>query len=78
MRMGKMGASAIRLLHLFIRDDRGQATVEYILILSMAVFGAGALARAIMGAVNQGVLRLGGALEKDLKTGRMPVSIWNN
>jgi hypothetical protein len=63
---------------LFISDENGQATTEYILILSAAVLGAGALSRGILKAIDDGILYLGGQLEKDLKTGRAPASVYNN
>jgi Flp pilus assembly pilin Flp len=66
-----------RLATRLLRDEGGQATVEYILILSAAIVGAGALSRKILQTIDKGVLRLGGQLEKDLKTGRAPVDIWN-
>jgi Flp pilus assembly pilin Flp len=65
-------------LSLFLRDDSGQAFTEYLLLLSIAVVGAAALARAIMDVLDKGILKLGGQLEKDLKTGRAPLSVWKN
>lgn len=62
----------------FLRDDRAQGTVEYILLLSVAVVAAGALSRLILQTLDNGIKRLGGQLEKDLKTGRAPVGIWEN
>jgi hypothetical protein len=62
----------------FYRDDRGQSITEYMLILSAAVVGAGVLARAIMDVLDKGILKLGGQLEKDLKTGRAPLGVWRN
>ncbi|OFZ73944.1 MAG: hypothetical protein A3K03_04845 [Bdellovibrionales bacterium RIFOXYD1_FULL_44_7] len=62
----------------FVRDDKGQATVEYILLLSVTAVAAGALSRAILSTIDKGILRFGGQLEKDLKTGRTPVTIWKN
>lgn len=59
-------------------DESGQAVTEYILILSAAVIGAAALARTLLGVLDQGILRLGGQLEKDLKTGRAPLNVWRN
>lgn len=58
--------------------ERGQATVEYVLILSLTVATAIGLAKGILGAVDSGILRLGGQLEKDLKTGRAPLNVWIN
>ena len=60
------------------RDQRGQATVEYILILSVTILGAAGLSRAIVGAFDSGILRFGAALEQDLRTGRSPLDIWKN
>ena len=62
----------------FIRNEEGQALTEYILILSVCVVGASALARGILKVLDQGVLKLGGQLEKDLKTGRAPLNDWKN
>lgn len=59
-----------------LSDERGQGTLEYILILSVTVVIAGALGRAVIAALDKGVLRIGGQLEKDLKTGRAPLGIW--
>jgi hypothetical protein len=59
-------------------DEEGQAVLEYILILSAAVVGAGLISRTILNTVDTGILLLGGQLEKDLKTGRLPLDIWKN
>jgi hypothetical protein len=60
----------------FLTDQSGQATTEYIILLSVCVVVAGQLARTILAALDRGILRLGGQLEKDLKTGRAPLGIW--
>lgn len=62
----------------FIREDSGQAITEYILLLSVTVIGVGALMRGILAALDRGILTLGSAMERDLKTGRADVSIWKN
>jgi len=62
----------------FLKDDRGQATTEYILILSASVFVAVGLAKVILGTLDSGILRLGAQLEQDLKTGRAPLLVWQN
>ncbi len=59
-------------------DESGQGTTEYILILSVALTSAVALTRGILGVLDRGILRVGGALEKDLKSGKMPVGFWKN
>ena len=62
----------------FLKDETGQATVEYILILSVAILGAAQVARQIRTLIDQMILRLGGQLEQDLKTGRTPINVWEN
>jgi Flp pilus assembly pilin Flp len=62
----------------FVRDDSGQAFTEYILLLSISVTLAAALARGLIGALDTMTLLFGGQLEQDIKTGRASVSIWNN
>lgn len=67
-----------RICRAFLREDDGQAVIEYILILSVTVIGAGMLARGILKALDNGVLKLGGQLEKDLKTGKAPLTVYQN
>lgn len=62
----------------FFRDEDGQAVIEYVLVLSATLVAAGLLARGILNALDSGVLKLGGQLEKDLKTGRAPISVYQN
>jgi Flp pilus assembly pilin Flp len=62
----------------FYRDEDGQAVIEYVLILSATLIAAGMLARGILSALDNGVLKLGGQLEKDLKTGRAPLTVYQN
>jgi len=61
-----------------LQDEEGQAVTEYILILSITMFGAAALARALLVAFDNGISHLGSELEKSLKTGRAPKSVWEN
>ncbi len=58
--------------------QKGQATLEYIFVLSFSVVTAVFMARFLMGKLDNKVLQLGGTIEKQLKTGRAPVSIWKN
>lgn len=58
--------------------NAGQATVEYILLLSFVVVACVGMTRAILDGIDRGVLRVGGGLEKQLKTGRAPGGIWSN
>src|SRR4051812_43581195 len=62
----------------FLLEEDGQGVLEYILLLSGTVIGAGLLARGILNSLDSGVLKLGGQLEKDLKTGRAPLSVYQN
>lgn len=62
----------------FISDESGQGVLEYVLLLSATVFGAGLLARGILSSLDSGILKLGGQLEKDLKTGRAPLTVYQN
>lgn len=78
LRIQSIRTLARRSLRLFLRDEKGQAVTEYILLLSITVFGSITLARAIIGTLDRGLLKLGGQLEKDLKTGRAPLGIWKN
>jgi hypothetical protein len=61
-----------------LADECGQGTLEYILILSATVVGAGAISKQVIRALDSGVLKLGGQLEKDLKSGRADLRVWSN
>ena len=60
------------------RDESGQGILEYILILSFALATSLILMRGMKTALDSGVLLFGAELERDLKTGRTPVSAWKN
>lgn len=62
----------------FIQEESGQAITEYILILAFSVSILIALSRAILSAIDNSVLKLGSRLERALKTGRAPASVWKN
>lgn len=62
----------------FLRDDQGQSTTEYILLLSVVVVGSTTLLKSIINAIDTGILTLGGQLERDLKTGRAKLATWKN
>ena len=62
----------------FKSDEQGQGTTEYILILAATVLGATQLAKEILRILDASVLRLGGQLEQDLKSGRASLSVWEN
>ena len=61
-----------------LKDERGQGTVEYILILSVSVVGASQLAKKFLSMLDHVVLLIGAQLERDLKTGRLGPSAWQN
>jgi Flp pilus assembly pilin Flp len=68
----------VKLVVKLVRDEQGQGTLEYVLILSFVLVGASALARSILGVLDQGILSFGGQLEKDLHTGKAQVDAWSN
>jgi len=59
-------------------DENGQGTVEYILIISVIVVGAAQIRKQVLKALDKGLLRIGSQIEKDIKTGRAPLSVWEN
>ena len=61
-----------------LQSESGQGVIEYILVLIVAIILTGLLARVSKQAWDQGVLGLGGNLERSLKTGRAPASAWKN
>lgn len=58
--------------------ESGQATVEYMLIMTAAVTVAITLGRSLLKVFDSGLLKLGAQVEKDLKTGRGELDIWKN
>ena len=58
--------------------NAGQGTVEYILILAVIVLGASQIGKRILYSFDLSVLRIGAELERDLKSGRAPLSVWSN
>ena len=61
-----------------LRSRSGQSILEYILMVVLVLGVAGGVFKLIKNGVDQGVLSIGGNLEKSLKTGRISVSIWKN
>ncbi len=59
-------------------NQRGQAVLEYILLLAVTVSLVVGFSKTILTAVDQGILKFGGRLEKTLKTGRAPANVWTN
>ena len=67
-----------RLCARLLKDEGGQATIEYVLLLSITIVGAITLTRAVFKIMDEGILQFGGELERNLKTGRTSVGIWKN
>ena len=63
---------------ILLGDNSGQATVEYILLLSFSVGISILMARGFIATLDKGMLRIGAQLEQDLKSGRAPLSVWKN
>lgn len=62
----------------FLKDESGQTTVEYILLLTITISAAGLILKKITSLLDNGIVKLGAQLELDLKTGRMPSNAWKN
>lgn len=56
-------------------DRSGQATVEYILLLSVVVVMAVGLFTGIRAAMDRSVVYMGAELQRNLKTGRAPANV---
>lgn len=68
----------VRLARTLIKDESGQGTVEYLLILSVTIGFSIGMAKIALAALDTGILKFGAQLEKDLRTGRMPPSVYKN
>lgn len=62
----------------WIQEESGQGTLEYVLLLGGTLLGVTQLLRGLLSAFDQGLLRFGAQLEKDLKTGRASLNVWGN
>jgi Flp pilus assembly pilin Flp len=73
--------SAVRIrtaLARFLSDERGQGTLEYVLLLTFCLISGGALFRKLIEMMDGGFQVFGAQLERDLKSGRHPLSVWKN
>lgn len=68
----------MRYLGRFIRDESGQGTLEYVLILTFTIVAASALFKKLISLMDDGFKVFAAQLEKDLKSGRKPLSVWKN
>jgi Flp pilus assembly pilin Flp len=75
---GSWHSCVLRASRRFARDDSGQAITEYILLLALIMAALVAIANGMLSLLNTVTLAIGGELEKDLKTGRVPLSAWKN
>jgi len=58
------------------KAESGQAILEYIILLSI-VFGlVGVFVSKLTGSFDSATLLMGGKMEKQLRTGKAPASIW--
>jgi Flp pilus assembly pilin Flp len=59
-----------------LRSETGQGTVEYILILLIAITVATLLSKGVSSIWQGNVNKMGGNMEQSLKTGRLPTNAW--
>ncbi len=64
--------------HSSVHTRRGQATVEYIVLLGFTVVLAGLIARTLLTSLDNATLRFTARLEQNLKAGRAPANVWQN
>jgi hypothetical protein len=57
-------------------NEGGQAILEYILLLSIILVGLGLFLQKISSSFDVMTARRGGALEKQIRTGSAPASLW--
>lgn len=58
------------------KNQSGQAMVEYILLLTIVVVGAGLFLQSLSKAIDQMTAAQGGKLERQIRTGSAPASLW--
>ena len=58
------------------KNQSGQAMVEYILLLTIVVVGAGFFMQTLSKAIDQMTAAQGGKLERQIRTGSAPASLW--
>ncbi len=68
----------IRGIQALIHSESGQATAEYILLLATVSLISTTIIKEILRSIDLGILGLGASLERYLKTGRAPASVWSN
>ena len=54
----------------------GQAIIEYIILLSIVVVGLALFLSKYTGLFDNMTVRMGGAMESQLRTGKAPASVW--
>jgi Flp pilus assembly pilin Flp len=58
------------------KSESGQAIVEYILLLAIVVGVVGLFLSKLTGTFDIATVAMGGKMEKQLRTGKAPASIW--
>ena len=59
------------------QKNSGQAVLEYILLLAMVVGMLSIFISKFVGSFDAATQKIGGKMEKQLRTGKAPPSIWN-
>ena len=65
-------------IHRFVADEDGQGTLEYVLLLSFCIVTGSAIFRKLIELMDSGFQVFAAQLERDLKSGRSPLSVWKN
>ena len=58
------------------RHEGGQAILEYILLLAIVLVGLGLFLQKLPSAFDSSAAARGGSLEKQLRTGSAPATLW--
>jgi hypothetical protein len=74
-----LNAARIRsAINRFMCDESGQGTLEYVLLLTFCIISGSAMFRKLIEIMDSGFQVFGAQLERDLKSGRSPLSVWKN
>ena len=59
------------------KQESGQALTEYILLLSIILVSMSYFLKAISKTIDEMTARQGGMIERQIRTGSAPASLWN-